>query len=193
MNITRKGTFDACHRIMNERIKCFNLHGHTYHYELTFAFKMDATELSKSNQLGYPVDFKEIKRVFCQWIDDNWDHAAILNPKDDVVIDCVNQLHSKSWIMSLNGEDYCNPSVECMARELFHIIAYMCDIVSDDEYYLQSITLYETPNCCCTVNINDVIDDDTEFNNVMNKYQNMIYKYVKDKGTFIYDDRLINN
>ena len=28
--ITRKGTFDSGHRVMNEQYKCYNLHGHTY-------------------------------------------------------------------------------------------------------------------------------------------------------------------
>ena len=36
--ITRKGTFDSGHRVMNERMKCFNMHGHTYLYELEFEF-----------------------------------------------------------------------------------------------------------------------------------------------------------
>lgn len=36
--ITRKGNFDSGHRVMNERMKCFNIHGHTYLYELEFEF-----------------------------------------------------------------------------------------------------------------------------------------------------------
>ena len=37
--ITRKGNFDSGHRVMNEQYKCYNLHGHTYLYELTFNFQ----------------------------------------------------------------------------------------------------------------------------------------------------------
>ena len=53
--VTRKGKFDAGHRVMNERFKCFNLHGHEYHYELTFSYLM-------SEEIGYAIDFKEIKK-----------------------------------------------------------------------------------------------------------------------------------
>ena len=57
--ITRKGEFDAAHRILHERIKCFNLHGHRFGYELKFSFE-------EEGGLGYAIDFKEIKRVACQ-------------------------------------------------------------------------------------------------------------------------------
>ena len=52
--ITRKGTFDSGHRVMNERMKCFNIHGHTYLYELEFEF-------NEMEEIGYAIDFKEIK------------------------------------------------------------------------------------------------------------------------------------
>ena len=77
--ITRSGTFDSGHRVMNERMKCFNLHGHTYLYDLTFSF-------DSMKDIGYAIDFKEIKRVACQWIDDILDHGFIVNPKDIVYI-----------------------------------------------------------------------------------------------------------
>jgi hypothetical protein len=54
--ITRKGNFDSGHRVMNERMKCFNIHGHTYLYELEFEF-------NEMEEIGYAIDFKEIKRV----------------------------------------------------------------------------------------------------------------------------------
>ena len=70
--ISRKGNCDSMHRVMNEKMKCFLPHGHTYLYELTFSFE-------NMEEIGYAIDFKEIKRVFCQWIDDLLDHGAILN------------------------------------------------------------------------------------------------------------------
>ena len=33
--ISRKGNFDSGHRVMNERMKCFNIHGHTYHASIS--------------------------------------------------------------------------------------------------------------------------------------------------------------
>ena len=111
--ITRNGNFDSAHRVMNEKMKCFSLHGHTYLYSLTFSFE-------KMESIGYALDFKEIKRVYMQWIDDILDHGSILNPKDEIVIKAVNELGNKLWLMSLNGEgEYCNPSVENIAKEIF--------------------------------------------------------------------------
>ena len=57
--ITRKGSFDAGHRVMNEKMKCFNLHGHTYLYELQFAF-------GYMKGIGYALDFKEMRRSAAQ-------------------------------------------------------------------------------------------------------------------------------
>ena len=109
--ITRKGSFDSGHRVMNERMKCFNIHGHTYIYELTFEF-------NEMEEIGYAIDFKEIKRVGCQWIDDLLDHGFIVNPKDEAVINACKLTTSKIWYMSLNGKDeYCNPSAENIAKE----------------------------------------------------------------------------
>ena len=108
--ISRKGNFDSGHRVMNERMKCFNIHGHTYLYELTFEF-------NEMEEIGYAIDFKEIKRVGCQWIDDLLDHGMILNPKDTELIQTTRNYGTKLWLMSLNGEgEYCNPSVENIAK-----------------------------------------------------------------------------
>jgi hypothetical protein len=39
--------------------------------------------------IGYAIDFKEIKRVGLQWIDDYMDHCFIANPHDTVIIDAA--------------------------------------------------------------------------------------------------------
>jgi 6-pyruvoyl-tetrahydropterin synthase len=98
---------------MNEAMKCFNMHGHTYICYTEFEF-------NEMEDIGYAIDFKEIKRVGLQWIDDLLDHGMILNPKDTEVINAAKNTNSKMWLMSLNGEgNYCNPSVENIAKEIF--------------------------------------------------------------------------
>ena len=137
--ITRKGTFDSGHRVMNERMKCFNMHGHTYLYELEFEF-------NEMEEIGYAIDFKEIKRVGCQWIDDLLDHGFIVNPKDEAVINACKLTTSKIWYMSLNGKDeYCNPSAENIAKEVFLAMTILFQSYSN--LRIHKITLYETPNC----------------------------------------------
>ena len=179
--ITRKGSFDVMHRVMNERMKCFHVHGHTYLYELTFGF-------SSMEEIGYAVDFKEIKRVACQWIDDILDHGSILNCKDTVLIDAVNTIGTKLWLMTLNGPgNYCNPSVENIAKEVFLAIKILFSNYTN--IWIDSVTLYETPNCFTVCN-KDSISEAEEYNfNIANKY--LISQYRDEKGVVEYDDRKI--
>jgi len=178
--ITRKGSFDAGHRVMNEKMKCFNIHGHTYLYELTFAF-------NSSKSIGYPVDFKEIKRVGCEWIERYLDHGFIANPKDKDVIDVVNKLGNKLWIMSLNGEgQYCNPTVENIAKELFLAIYYISGGWHKG-LNLTEIKVWETPNCCTTCTDNSYTQ--TEALHFYRAHETELQKYVKEMGVMDYDDR----
>lgn len=177
--ITRKGSFDSGHRVMNERMKCFNVHGHTYLYELEFEF-------NEMEEIGYAIDFKEIKRVGCQWIDDMLDHGMILNPKDTQLISTTKDLGSKLWLMSLNGAgEYCNPSAENIAKEIF--LAMDILFKGYRNLRIHKITLYETPNCYTTCVAESIsIPESTAFNLV--RYQ-AITEYATAKGIVEYDDR----
>jgi len=179
--ITRKGSFDSAHRVMNERMKCFNVHGHTYLYELTFEF-------SSIEEIGYAIDFKEIKRVACQWIDDVFDHGAVLNPKDTNVILACEATKSKLWLMSLNGEGvYCNPSVENIAKELFLGVSYLTD---NTILALQKVRLWETPNCFTDCYKESITTIEKENFLTKNRYQLAVYK--ANKGIVEYDDRKLS-
>jgi 6-pyruvoyl-tetrahydropterin synthase/tetratricopeptide (TPR) repeat protein len=135
--ITRKGSFDSAHRLMNERVKCFSIHGHTYLYELTFVFQ-------RAQPIGYAIDFKEIRRVGATWIDDTLDHGAILNPKDADFKAAAIATGSKLRLMSLNGPgEYCNPTVENVAKEIFLAMEVLfADWV---DLRIHRVRLYETP------------------------------------------------
>lgn len=177
--ISRKGNFDSGHRVMNERMKCFNIHGHTYLYELTFEF-------NEMEEIGYAIDFKEIKRVGCQWIDDLMDHGMILNPKDTKLIETTVEYGTKMWLMSLNGEgEYCNPSVENIAKEIF--LAMEVLFAGYEDLSIHKVTIYETPNCW-TECVQDSIADFERVN--WNKVRfDEVNNYAKDKGVIEYDDR----
>lgn len=178
--ITRKGEFDAAHRVMHERVKCNNIHGHRFGYELEFSFLNEES-------LGYAIDFKEIKRVACAFIDDKFDHGSILNPKDEVYIKCCKDLGTKTWLMSLHGiENDCNPSAEHISKELFMAISML---MNTDNIRLEKIVLYETPNCWveCT---NDCITK-FERENFYKYREEEILKYREEKGIFEYDVRKI--
>lgn len=178
--ITRKGSFDSGHRVMNEKFKCFNMHGHTYLFELTFGF-------SESKEIGYAIDFKEIKRVGCQWIDDVLDHGMILNPHDTTLIKTTIGLGSKYWLMSLNGSgNYCNPSVENIAKELF--LAQEVIFETYPNLWIESVCLWETPNCQTVCTKNSISTEEKE--NFIKAKKEIIQKYAISKGMLEYDDRI---
>ena len=180
--IVRMAEFDSMHRVMNEKMKCFNVHGHRYKVELGFEF--DPGEFD-ANNIGYAIDFKEIKRVGCQWIDDFFDHGSILNPHDHKLIETVQELESKIWIMTLNGPEYCNPTAENIAKELY--IGVYCLFDENDNLSLNKIRLWETPNC-----YTDCVHDSVsirEVNNWMAANGDGIQLYKEEKGQVEYDDR----
>lgn len=156
--------------------------GHRYKAELGFNFNPD--ELDDDN-IGYSIDFKEIKRVGCQWIDDFFDHGSILNPNDNKLIETVRELDSKIWVMTLNDGRYCNPTVENIAKELYIALHYLFE--TTDNLNLYKIRLWETPNCytdCAHESISP-----HEVNNWLNHNGAGIEEYRNSKGIIEYDDR----
>lgn len=181
--ITRKGSFDSGHRVMNERMKCFNIHGHTYLYELEFEF-------NEMEDIGYAIDFKEIKRVGCQWIDDLLDHGMILNPHDTQLIKTTQDLGGKLWLMSLNGPNqYCNPSVENIAKEIFMAMSIL--FKEYDYLSIHKVTIYETPNCYTVCTRESIANN--EYKNWIEANGESVNKYAEEKGVFEYDDRKLLN
>ncbi len=180
--ISRKGNFDSGHRVLNESMKCFNMHGHTYLYELTFSF-------NSFEEIGYAIDFKEIKRVGCQWIDDILDHAMILNPKDKVVIKAAQETGSKLWLMSLNGKKmYCNPTVENIAKEVFLAMKILfTEAYKNVGLKIHEVRIWETPNCCTTCKSESI--NKKEKNNFYQARLEEITNYARKKGKIVYDDR----
>jgi 6-pyruvoyltetrahydropterin/6-carboxytetrahydropterin synthase len=138
--------------------------------------------------IGYAIDFKEIKRVGCQWIDDILDHGMILNPKDTELIDVTKKLGSKLWLMSLNGaREYCNPSAENIAKEIF--LAMEILFKQYDNLRIHKITLYETPNCYTTCTKDSISTKEWNAFNLERGHE--IHQYAINKGIVEYDDRKI--
>jgi len=165
---------------MNEKMKCFNIHGHTYLCELKFAF-------DEMKDIGYAIDFKEIKRVGCQWIDDMLDHGMILNPHDNSLISTTLNLNSKLWLMSLNGVDqYCNPSAENISKEIFLAMEVLFKTYSPS-LVIHKIILHETPNCSVEC-IRESITGEERENWISIRFE-QIDKYARSKGVYNYDDR----
>lgn len=137
--IGRKFDFHAAHRIVNHSGQCAFVHGHTYFGDLNFKYSPDSME---DPELGYSIDFGEIKRIAIDFIDTYFDHSYICNPVD-FMYPILKEHNQKYWVMSLNGEDkFCNPSVENMAKELFLILNLLFE---NRGVQIDSVVMYETP------------------------------------------------
>lgn len=63
------------HRVYGHENKCAHLHGHNGRV----TFSVVSEELDK---VGRVIDFSEINRRLCNWIEDTWDHKFIVYNKD---------------------------------------------------------------------------------------------------------------
>lgn len=72
MLLTKKFTFEMAHALDGYDGKCANLHGHSYHMEVTLACP------PPSSDSGMVADFHSIKELVQQHIIDRYDHALVL-------------------------------------------------------------------------------------------------------------------
>lgn len=171
---------------MNEAMQCFNLHGHEYIVHMGFEFQ-------DSEAIGYPIDFKEIKRVFVQYLQDYMDHGMILNPKDEVVLQTVRTLGTKLWEMSLGGAgEYCNPTVENISKEIFLAMEILAQTLYPDPrigLYPYEMKVWETPHCWTSCKKESIKEEERQN---FRKYRGEeIRRYALGKGVLEYDDRNI--
>ena len=171
--ITRAFEFDAAHRVMNEKVKCFNLHGHRFKVEMTF-------EYNSKSLLGYAIDFKEIKRIACGYIDEHLDHACLLNPEDTELIELCRKQNWRLWVMGMGVYGDINPSAENIASELFYIIRQLF-INEPCGLRLTNLRLYETPNCWVDCSRIDYV--------ATNMFLENLGTWRKQKGSMKYDIR----
>ena len=130
--------FDAAHRVVGHENKCKYLHGHRYKIIISFASE-------NLDKLGRVIDFGSVKSILGEWIDNNWDHNAILWKEDKLLGSNIASVTNQK-IYYLDN----NPTAENMAQYLLNVI---CPKLFEDSYkMIYSITLYETPNCfvCAT-------------------------------------------
>lgn len=168
--LTKVFEFDAAHRVMNERVKCFNLHGHRWSVELTLGYE-------RSEQLGYAIDFKEVKRVFGGWIDRFLDHACIVNPLDEVLVNVCKEENWKLYKMGMGDFADINPSAENMASELFAVAAHL---LCTDNIKVVKLRLAETPSCWVETN---------ELPMITEEFADLLQQFRKEMGVVEYDSR----
>ena len=177
--LTRAFELDVGHRVMHERVKCYSIHGHRIKVELTMLFTVQ-------QEIGYQIDFKEVKRIAGQWLDDRMDHGFIANPCDTPVIAACQEVGSKFYLMSLNGAGiYCNPTAENISREIFLAMEILFHCHPD--LTVHHIRLYETPSCWIDTSRESI--QDTERAHFYDYRGDEIHAYAKSMGVMEYDTR----
>lgn len=139
ISCTRRIEFDAAHRVVGHEGKCRNVHGHRYVIEASFV----ASEAL--DDLGRVVDFGVIKSVLGGWVDEHWDHTAILFADDERLGKAISE-HTLQRIFYLPT----NPTAENMAEYLMNTVCPQ--LFAGMPIRCTRIRLYETPNCYAEVN-----------------------------------------
>ncbi len=137
MQITRRFEIDAGHRVLGHEGKCRHPHGHRYVIELTCRPKEGLDDL------GRVLDFSVIKDLFGGWVDAVWDHAFLVNEKDESVL---------RWLMDNEFRCYVfpgNPTAENMAAHLMDLICPA--LFASTNVMVSGVKIWETPNCSAEV------------------------------------------
>lgn len=93
------------HRLITSyAMKCQHFHGHRYEVEIT----VSADKLNEDNMI---VDFKLLKEIVKEVLDDKWDHAFCLRSDDPM----VEALKKDKHIERLHIVDF-NPTLEWMVK-----------------------------------------------------------------------------
>lgn len=130
LTVTRRFKFDAAHRLRDYDGPCSNIHGHSYVVEV----EVEAVRaLGCLDELGMVIDFSQLKKTVGKWIDDNWDHALLLDREDAVIIDTGLKIF---WF---DG----NPTAENMAKRLVTV----CTKELPDGVTVRRVRVQETENC----------------------------------------------
>jgi 6-pyruvoyltetrahydropterin/6-carboxytetrahydropterin synthase len=123
------------HRVPNHDGKCRAFHGHRYVAEISCS----APQL---NEMGMVVDFGVLKSVVGQWIEDHWDHTALLHRDDDdpaalAIVASNASMGRPAYLMDSN------PTAENIVSELARIAQ---QLLAEWKIEVEEIRLWETPN-----------------------------------------------
>jgi 6-pyruvoyltetrahydropterin/6-carboxytetrahydropterin synthase len=100
--------FEAGHRLLGYPGKCAQPHGHSYRLEVV-------ATTDELDRLGLSIDFGDLKSALKAWVDQHWDHAFLLNDRDEALMTALRSVpESKLYLFQDT-----NPSAEVLAREAY--------------------------------------------------------------------------
>lgn len=128
LELTTYTELEIAHRLLTSYAqKCRALHGHRYEVEITVASP------SGLNKDGMIVDFKKLKEVVKEVLDDKWDHGACFNKADRIAEFMLNDDERKrlhiidanptlewmvgKWVEDLNAA-FCEKKIDLVVTKL---------------------------------------------------------------------------
>ncbi len=134
IRVSKCFTFDMAHALYGYDGPCKNIHGHTYHLDITLLGQ--PIEDIEHVKLGMVIDFGDLKSIVQKFIIEIFDHALVLNEEAP---------YSKSEVISNEFEKVIlvpfQPTCENL---LLHFVDILKDKFST-KTQLFSIILKETP------------------------------------------------
>lgn len=108
--------------------KCFQLHGHNYTCFIT------VSALNGLTDVGFVMDFNDVKERIAKIVDDQWDHKTLLN-QDDPRFDTLTSEHGVLRVPW-------NPTAENLAASIF----VLAQKAVEEEFgvLVEKIILWET-------------------------------------------------
>lgn len=133
--VKTKVSFEAAHRLYNVDTyssECRdNLHGHSYKVEVLVG-------VNDLNNAGMVIDFKLLKKIIKDVIEDKYDHSCILRNTDPIA--AVIEENCKKVILVDES-----PTAEWMAKEFYEMIQSRINTFSSDLHVI-SVGVQETEN-----------------------------------------------
>lgn len=133
--VKTKVSFEAAHRLYNVDTyssECRdNLHGHSYKVEVLVG-------VNDLNNAGMVIDFKLLKKIIKDVIEDKYDHSCILRNSDPI----ASTVKANCKKVILIDE---SPTAEWMAKEFYEMIEAKLNTFSSDSHVI-SVGVQETEN-----------------------------------------------
>lgn len=136
LSCTRRLEWDAIHRIPGHEGPCAAWHGHRYAAEVTCA-------ASALDDRGRIIDFGVIREVLGGWVDERWDHTAILmrgDPDGAAAAIADSNAGRGRPVYWIDGP----PTAENIALELARVAQ---ELLGPSGIEVVRVRLWETPNC----------------------------------------------
>lgn len=129
MLVTKEFRAEIAHRLMEHPGLCYNIHGHSYVFEITLEGERD----EKTNMV---LDFKELKEEIEDAIG-HWDHALMLFQDDPLA-----QILPADVCRLILTDGH--PTAEWMAEEIARRLQEECGLMGQ----VASVKVWETKTSC---------------------------------------------